>query len=73
MKRKQPSEGHAPTAGGRGRDLSEQGEKATEQGALTSWRREKEGLVTTWKESDRIKGTHSLERAEGDTCQDRGK
>ena len=41
------------------------GMKATERGALTSWRPQREGQVRTWKESDRVRGTHRLETAEG--------
>ena len=57
----------------RGRKLSGQGKKQTDQGALTSWRRQREGLVRTWKEINRETGTHILETAEGGTCQDRNK
>jgi len=46
------------------------GKKATERGALTIWRPQREGLVRTWKESDQAKRTHILETAEGRTCQD---
>ena len=37
---------------------------------LTSWRRQKEGLVRTRKEADRASGTHFLETAEGVAYQD---
>ena len=50
--RKQPSEGHSLSRDGRGRDKSGNGKKATEWGALTSWRWQREGQVRTWKESD---------------------
>ena len=40
--------------------------KVTEQGALTSWRWQREGLVRAQKESNRVRGTHDLEvRKEG--------
>jgi len=44
--------------------------KATEQGTLTYWRWQREGLVRTRKESDQVRRTHKLETAEGGTCQD---
>jgi hypothetical protein len=50
--------------------LSGQGEKPTEQGPLTSWRRPRERLVRTQKETDRVRPTYILETAEGGTCQD---
>ena len=65
-----PSEMHSPTGGGRGRNLSGHGNKLTKQGALTSWRWQREGLVRTENETDQAKGTHTLEPAEGGTCQD---
>ena len=40
------------------------GKKVTEQGALTSWRQQREGQVRTWKESNQARGTHQLETAE---------
>ena len=42
----------------------------TGRGALTSWRRHREGQVRTWKESDRASGTYVLETASGRTRQD---
>src|SRR5579863_7343024 len=68
--RKRPSEGHSLAGDGRGRDLSEHGKKATEQGALTCWRPQREALVRIQKESDQAGGTHILEIAERGTCQD---
>jgi hypothetical protein len=50
---------------GRGRHLSEQKMKLTETGALTNWRQQIERLVRKRKESDRVRGTHQLETAEG--------
>jgi hypothetical protein len=64
------SEAHSQTGHGRRRDLSGHGNKPTERGPLTNWRRQKEGPVRTRKEIDRVRGTHILETAEGGTCQD---
>jgi len=50
--------------------LSGHRKKQTEQGALTSWRWQREGLVRTWKGTDQARGTHMLETAGGGTCQD---
>jgi hypothetical protein len=47
-----------------------QDKEATERGALTSWRAHRDGLVRTWKGSDRARGTHFLESASGWTSQD---
>ena len=44
--------------------------KLTEQGALTLWRWQREGLVRTQKETDRARRTNHLETAEGGTSQD---
>ena len=42
---------------------------AAERGALTFWRRQREGLVKKRKERDRFRSTHFLGMAEGGTCQ----
>ena len=68
--RNRPSEGHSRPGDGRGSDLSGHGKKSTEGRTLTTWRRQRERLVRTWKEIDRGKDTHDLETAEGATCQD---
>ena len=47
----QPTKVHSPTGDGRGRDLSGHGKKPAEQGTLTSWGRQRKGLVRTWKET----------------------
>ena len=47
-----PGEGHLLSGDSGGRDLPDQGEEATERGALTSWRRQRKGLVRTKKGSD---------------------
>ena len=47
-----PNEAHSQPEDGRGRDSSEHGKKSTEQGALTSWRRQGERLVRKRKETD---------------------
>ena len=64
------SKGHSQTGDGRRRDLSRHGKNPTEQEALTNWRRQREGLVGTQEETNRTRGTHSLETTEGGTCQD---
>ena len=72
MERNRLTEAHSQTGDGRGRDLSGHGKKTTYRGALTSWRRQREGLVRTQKETDRPRCTHIpiLETTEGGTCQD---
>jgi len=69
-KGKRLSEVHSLPGDNRGRDMSGHERKVTEQGTLTIWRLQREGLVRTWKESDRVRHTHNLETAEGGTCQD---
>ena len=68
----QPTEAHSLPGDGRGRDLSGHAKRSTDRDALTSLRRQREGLVRTRKETDRATGmgTHILETAEGGTCQD---
>ena len=68
--RDQPTKADSPTGDSRERDLSGHGKKPMAQGALTSWRWQREGLVRTQKETDRPRHTHSLETVEGGTCQD---
>ena len=68
--RNRPSRVHSRPGDSRGRDLSGHRKKPTEQGTLTSWRRQTDGLVRTRKETDRTGPTHVLERAVGGTCQD---
>ena len=68
--RNRPKDAHSRTEDGRGRDLSGDGKKPTDRGTLTSWRRQRGELVRTRKETDRPRHTHSLETAEGGTCQD---
>ena len=63
-----PTEVHSLPGDGRGRDLSGHARNQTDRGALTYWRRQREGLVRTRKESDRPRRTHFLETAEGGTC-----
>ena len=45
-------------------------ERNRPRGALTNWRRQREGLVKTPKEMDRPRRTHHLKTAEGGTGQD---
>ena len=54
-----------------GKDSSGHGKKATEQGILTSWRRQRERLVGTRKERNSARNTHVLEMAKGMICQDK--
>ena len=70
MKRNRPTEVHSPTGDGKGRDLSGHERNPTARDALTSWRRQKEGLVRSREETNRPRPTHKLETAEGGTCQD---
>src|SRR6267142_2391385 len=51
-------------------DKSGHGKNLTKQGALTNWRAQTDGQVRTQKESDRARGTHFLESADGRTSQD---
>ena len=67
--RNRPRKAHSPPGDSRGRGLSGHGKKLTKQGALTLWRGQREGLVRTRKETDRARGTHPLEKAEGGTGQ----
>ena len=69
--RNQPSEAHSRSGEGRERDLSKHRKKPTERGALTAWRRQREGIVRTQKETNRARdmGTHNLENAEGEPSQ----
>jgi hypothetical protein len=50
-KRNRVSEEHSPTRERRREDMSGHGKRASERGALTSWRAQREGQVRTWKES----------------------
>ena len=71
--------GHGKKRRGEGRSLPEDhierdesgyGEKPAEQGPLTSWRPGREGNVWSRKETDRARGTHTLETGSGGTGQD---
>ena len=70
MERNRPIEANSQSGDGRGRDLSGHARKQTNRGALTSWRRQREGLVRTRKQTYRPRRTHILETAKGGTCQD---
>jgi len=70
MERIQASEGHSPTGEQRWTDKSEHGKNPTEQGALTNWRVQMDGQVSTQKESKQVRGTHSLKNADRQTSQD---
>src|SRR6267142_7012401 len=45
------------------------GNNPTKQGELTAWRAQTDRQVRTWRQSDRARGTHSLESADGRTSQ----
>ena len=64
------SEVHSLSREGIRGDKLGHGKNATKLAALTSWRRHQEGQVRIQKESDRARGTHSLETASGGTSQD---
>ena len=57
--RSRPSQAHSPPGDGIGRDSSGHRKRLTDRGALTSWRRHREGLVRTQKKTRPIKA-HSL-------------
>ena len=59
------SDGHSLSRDGR-RDLSRYGKKRSEQGALTSWRRQGEGLVSTRNESVRSRALTNWRRQKKD-------
>ena len=65
-----PSEGHSLPGDGIGRDKSGHRDNPTKRGALTLWRRYREGQFRTQKQSHRARGTHILETAVGGTGQD---
>ena len=69
IERIRPAE-HSHPGDGIGRGKSGHGKNPTGREALTNWRRHREGQVTTRKESDRARGTHSLKMASGGTSQD---
>ena len=65
-----PTEAHSLPGDGRQRNLSGHQKNPTDQGPLTNWRWQTDGLVRTPKESDRPRPTHCLEAADRGTCQD---
>ena len=69
-RKKRPTEVHSRPGDSRGRDLSGHRKKPTDQGALTSWRRQREGLGQDTEKTSQARCTHQLETAEGETCQD---
>ena len=66
MERIPPSEGHSLSGDDVERDRSEHIKNPTGQGALTNWRRHREGQVRKRKESDRARDTHILETPSGE-------
>ena len=65
-----PSEGHSLTGDGIERDESEHRKNPTERGALTFWRRHREGQVRIQRHSHRARRTHILEMESGGTRQE---
>ena len=63
MEKYQLSESHSHPGDGRRKDSSGRGKKSTELGALTSWRRQRDGLVKMRKETGRVRCTNQLETA----------
>ena len=63
-------EAHSLSRDNRRRDLSGHRKKLTERGPLTSWRRQKKELVSTWRETNQARRTYFLETVEGGSCQD---
>ena len=62
-----PTKAHShPGDGRQKRDLSGHRKNPIDRGSLTDWRRQTEGLVSTLKESDRPRPTHSLKTADMD-------
>ena len=68
--RNRPNDADSRTGDGIGRDLSGHVKKPTKRCALTFWRRHRERLVMTRKQTDRATRTHELETESGETCQD---
>ena len=68
--RGQLSKAHSRPRDDRARDLSGHGKKPAEKGTFTNWRRQREGLVRTQRETVRAGCTHVLETAEVETSQD---
>jgi len=55
---------------GKSRRTSQDKESPGKQGALTLWRVQRERQVRTQKQTEKARGTHILESAEGETSQD---
>jgi len=55
------SEGHSQTGEHRQTDKSQYRRNLSKQGALTNWRAQTDGQVTTQKGSEQVRGTHKLE------------
>ena len=71
--RNRSTEAHSLPGDGRRRDLLGHGNKPTDQGTLTLWRRWRGGLVRIRKQTDQPRHTHSLETADRGACQNRKK
>ena len=61
---------HSLSGDGKWRGSSGHRKKLNERGTLTFWRRQREGVVRTRKQTDRPRCTHVLNMLEGGTCQD---
>ena len=71
MQRSRPSQAHSRSRDDKGRDLSGHRKKSPmERGTLTSWRQQRDRLVRTWKETDKVRRTDCLETVEVRDCQD---
>src|SRR6266850_1660568 len=70
QERIQASEGHSQTGEHRQTDQSGHRKNLNMQGALTCWRAQTDGQVRTWKESEQVRGTHSLESTDRQASQD---
>ena len=64
------SEGHSRPREPRHKDKSGHGKNASQRGALTNWRAQKQRQVRTRKECDPARGTHQLESPDIETSQD---
>ena len=64
------SEGHSRSVESRHKDKSGHGNNASQEGALTSWRAQKQGQVRTRKECEPGRDTHILESPDTKTSQD---
>ena len=69
-RKKRPNEGHSHPGDHSGSDLLGHGKEVTGQGALTSWRPQREGLVRIDTEREQQSKGHSPTGGHRRTCQD---